>query len=562
MSGSVSQIALFLLSLPQIFNIMDKISRLLLCFFCLCQVSICLAQDEALFNELDRLLANQPQLTQEKEHKIKIIKEGLSEVGMTQEQEYAINNRLYSEYLAFKYDSAYKYVHKNLEIAKRLGNSHLYHESVLNMVHVLSAAGLFDHAHHLIDTINEKDLEGNDLQAYYQSCSDLYLFSSEFSVGTTFYLKNLENAQIYRQKLRKIVGQSDSFVAICNRADLTAWEGKNKQALLLLERYLKTHQIRGGRNYSIICSMMAFYCQKLGDKEMQKEYLLKTAISDVENCIRENNSLRELASFLFEEGDIDRAYKYLNASVQDANFYGTRLRNAQVAQFVPKIIQKYYEDNNSHRKLLSSLLLVTLCISAFLVVALIFMRRYLLRYRQEKEKTEKTNQLLKDNMGQVEKANTFLKHHSDLKEQYIGRFMELVTEIIACSENQRKQANRLARDHKLKELYDLLKSNDFVMESTKLFNKNFDEAFLNIYPDFVEKLNELMLPEYRYSTDKMSLNTELRILALIRLGITDNQKIASILQSSITTIYTYRSKLKGHSVFRSDFEQKVLEIDA
>ena len=540
---------------------MSKFCYILLGFF-LCCVSNAGAQDEkALFDELDNLLARQPELTLEKERKIKIIKEGLAVSRITPEQAYAINARLYNEYLAFKYDSAYKYVNKNLLIAKQLGDTHLCHESILNLIHILSVAGLFDQAHSLLDSIDEGSLERNDLRAYYRSCSDLYLFSSEFSVGTVFYQGSLEKAQYYREKLRDIAKGDKSFATVANQADLVAWQGKDKEALHILMSYLANHPNMGGRDYSIITSTIAFFYSKLGDKQMQKKFLLLSAINDVKGCIRENNSLRELSSLLFDEGEIDRAYKYLNASVQDANFYGTRLRNAQVAQFVPKIIEKYYQSSNTHRSFLTALLLLLGVVVILLVVALVFMRRYLHRYRQEKEKVEAANLKLNTNMEQVEKTNVLLKVHSAIKEQYIGRFMELASVLIERAEARRKVANRLAREHKLTELYALLKSNEYVVESTKLFNQNFDEAFLNIYADFVEKVNALLLPEFQYTAGRKSLNTELRILALVRLGITDNQKIASILQSSITTIYTYRSKLKGRSLYKNDLEQKVLEID-
>lgn len=535
----------------------------LLLFVLLGCVQGCLAQDEKnLFEELDDLLSRQQELTLEKERKIKIIKDGLSAPQITLEQAYAINSRLYDEYLAFKYDSAYKYVNKNLVIARKLANKHLYHESVLDLIHILSVAGLFDQAHNWVDSLRVEDLSKEELQDYYRACSDLYLFSSEFSVGTVLYEGNLEKAQQYRCKLRDAVSDPRSFSAVTNQADLIAWQGKNQEALNLLEGYLKQHSNMGGRDYSILTSTMAFFYFKLGNKEMRKKYLLLTTINDIKSCIRENTSLRELASLLFEEGETDRAYKYLNASIVDANFYGTRLRNAQVAQLVPKIIDEYYQSNNTHRKFLTAFLVLMVAVVILLIVALVFMRRYLYRYRREREKVEKVNELLHSNMEQVEKTNMLLKVHSAIKEQYIGRFMELVSVVIERAEAQRKLANRLARDHKLSELYALLKSNEFVSKSTKLFNENFDEAFLNIYADFVEKVNDLLLPEYQYVTSRKSLNTELRILALVRLGITDNQKIASILQSSITTIYTYRSKLKSRSVYKNDFEQKVMEIDS
>ena len=129
------------------------------------------------------------------------------------EQEYASNNRLYDEYLAFKYDSAYKYVNRNFIIAKQLNNKKLYTESTFNLVHILSVAGLFDHAYVLIDSIDVRKLSGQDLQDYYQTYSDLVLFSTEFSVGTDFYSDNLSKILFYRKKLRECILDKNSLSA-------------------------------------------------------------------------------------------------------------------------------------------------------------------------------------------------------------------------------------------------------------------------------------------------------------------------------------------------------------
>lgn len=133
--------------------------------------------------------------------------------GITLEQEYAINNRLYDEYLAFKYDSAYKYVNRNFIIAKQLNNKKLYTESTFNLVHILSVSGLFDHAYVLIDSIDVRELSGQNLQDYYQTYSDLVLFSTEFSVGTDFYSDNLSKILFYRKKLRESILDKNSLSA-------------------------------------------------------------------------------------------------------------------------------------------------------------------------------------------------------------------------------------------------------------------------------------------------------------------------------------------------------------
>jgi ATP/maltotriose-dependent transcriptional regulator MalT len=173
------------------------------------------------------------------------------------------------------------------------------------------------------------------------------------------------------------------------------------------------------------------------------------------------------------------------------------------------------------------------------------------------------NKALTAHNEQIQAANGQMKEANRIKDEYIGRFLELSSNLIKRGEERSKQLNRLARDRKLEELYAELKSSQFINSGIRMFHQNFDEAFLNIYPDFIIEVNKLLLPNESFAFNEgesKRLTTELRILALIRLGISDNQEIADILRSSITTIYTYRSKLKARAVNKDSFEDDVRKI--
>ena len=136
----------------------------------------------------------------------------------------------------------------------------------------------------------------------------------------------------------------------------------------------------------------------------------------------------------------------------------------------------------------------------------------------------------------------------------------MASELIDRHEERRRFANRLARENKLSDLFAMIKSNSGLAQDVKLFYKNFDEAFLNIFPHFPQTINSLLNPENQIKIKDGLLNTELRILALLRLGITDNNAIAAILRSSITTVYTYRSKMKAKALDKDSFENRVMML--
>jgi cell division protein FtsB len=536
--------------------------HILLILFFLLSYSVSSAgafDEDYYFAKLDSLLKSQDELTSQKQTRINAIRSGLMVKGLSRVEEFMINRHLYQEYIAFKYDSAYKYVNRNIEIAQEMRDVRKYNVSIMEMVHILSVAGLFDQAKDSISRVNPSQLSGDDLIRYYSQYSDLCLFNSEYTIGTPFSEHAINLAQTYRKKVIDEGGEN-SFDQVMAEASYVAGQGDVKRGLELLFNYLRKNLKSGEREYSIITSTIAFLYGTLGDKVNQKKYLLLCAISDVKGCIRENNSLRELASLLFDEGDYDHAYNYLQASIEDAGFYGSRLRNLQASQLIPKIVKGYQHQRAKNRNRMNVFMIFLSLLVILLVVALIFTRYYLLRYREANGKVREVNEQLHDAVDKLKRSNGMLEENSKIKEEYIGRFMELASTFIDKAEDQRKGAYRLAREHNFAELYDYLKTPILREQSSKNFYENFDVAFLNIYPDFVDKVNELLRPDGQIEPKGERLSTELRILALIRLGITDNQRIADILRSSITTIYTYRSKLKGRSLYKDEFETRVAAI--
>jgi cell division protein FtsB len=352
-------------------------------------------------------------------------------------------------------------------------------------------------------------------------------------------------------------------------AETYADDKKPEQAIKLLNQLMRLYR-SGDRLYSIITSTMSFHYSQMGDKERQLQYLIKSAESDLEGCIRENTALRAIADRLFDEGDIDRAYRYMRVAVDDANFYGTRLRNIQASHIVPKILDAYQTKQDRNRRNMMWLLGAISLIAALLVVGVIAIYQLLKRYRRLNEQKRAINEQLQlvnaqlgDTVEQLNESNGLLREREQLKEQYIARFLTLSSRFIDRGEEQRKALYRLYRDRKTEDLARELKSTAHGNENAQLFYENFDNAFLNIYPNFVDEVNKLLQEDGKIEVKQgKRLTTEARVLALIRLGITDNQSIANILRASLTTIYTYRSKLKARALNKDDFEASVKAIDA
>jgi cell division protein FtsB/DNA-binding CsgD family transcriptional regulator len=396
----------------------------------------------------------------------------------------------------------------------------------------------------------------------------MLIYQTEYMQGTQYAEECVNRLIDLRRSTTGINVPSDNIDYQLTLAESMADSGQPQQAIDLLNKLLSQYK-SGERIYSIITSTMSFHYAQMGDKQNQMQYLIKSAESDLEGCIRENTSLRTIADLLFDEGDIDRAYRYMRVAVDDANFYGTRLRNIQSSRIVPKILSAYQTKQERNHRNMVWLLAAISVIALLLVGGVILIYQLLKRYRRLNEQKKAINEQLRqvnaqlgDTVEQLHESNSLLREREKLKEEYIARFLTLSSRFIDRGEEQRKALYRLHRDRKTEELARELKSTHFGAENAHLFYENFDNAFLNIYPNFVDEVNKLLQDGGKIEVKQgKRLTTESRVLALIRIGIMDNQSIANILRASLTTIYTYRSKLKARAINKDDFEARVKAID-
>ena len=528
----------------------------------LVQATMVTAQEkESLYKTLDSLIAHYDEQTAEKEHRIKTIKEGASGISLTPEQRLELNIRLYDEYMAYKYDSAFHYIQQNVELLRGTEDHDRFAASAVRMAHILSVTGLFNMARELMEEINPETLDVQQRVDYYTQQSELNLYRSEMAQYTPFFKEYISKAQYYRQLIIQIAPMG-SFDYIFNQATYICETGDEDKAIQMLEDYLP--QLKSGtRTYGIITSTLAYFYMRKQNQHQQEHYLLLSAISDEMGAIRENNSLRSLSELLMARGESDNAYRYLFQSFREAQFYGSRLRLMQMGRIAPQVMQLYDEERSQTQRLTNSILIIISLVSLLLIVGIFYTLKLIRKNRSANRQILEMNKTLALQNEAISNINNQMKEANRIKEEYIGRFLELSSVLIERGERRLKLFNRLARERKLEELYAELKATEPVNNSIRDFHQHFDVAFLNIFPDFIANVNQLLTPENQFeqeADDAKRLTTELRILALLRLGINDNQKIADILRSSITTIYTYRSKLKAKAINKDSFEDDVRKI--
>jgi Mg2+ and Co2+ transporter CorA len=272
--------------------------------------------------------------------------------------------------------------------------------------------------------------------------------------------------------------------------------------------------------------------------------------------------MQALAILLYESGDLNHAYKYIKYSLEDAIFCNARLHTFQISKIYPIINETYLEKEYKQKAQLRFYLLLTTVLSFSLIIAIVYVYRQMKKLNKARKELSNINLQLKELNGQLQDYNQKLSEANHIKEEYIGHFLDTCSTYIDKLDNYRKTLNRKASDHKMEELFRMLKSSEMVEKELAELYQNFDNIFLFLFPTFVDDFNALLLPKERFERKQGELlNAEMRIFALIRLGITDSSKIAKFLRYSNNTIYNYRAKIKNKSAIpREDFEKAILKI--
>lgn len=521
---------------------------------------------DSLLTVLDEAVKHSDRYEAVKKQRIALIKEGLAIPGLSPDEEYRINSKLFAEYEAYICDSARHYINRNIAIATRQERQDRLNESKLKKAHILATSGLYAEGVRLLETIDKRTLPDDLLAEYYMVFENIYLYHAEYAQDDEYMPEYLDRMNAYRDSVLQVVTEG-TYPYIITKGPALVDCSRQKDAEKLLEDYLS--QVPSDtREYAVITSILAFVYQYDDRPGQRKVCLAKSAIADIKGVVKENNSLRALAEVLYEEGDVERANDYMKKNVADASFYNARLRNVQASRMLPVIDRSYQLEKEMQRRKLQLFLRVISILSLFLILTIAYIIRQMKKLAKARSEVvgannelQKLNTELMDANRRQKQMNVSLTEANCIKEEYIGRFLGLCSAYIDKLETYRRMLNKKAASGKVDELYKTLKSTRFIDDELKEFYRDFDNSFLNIFPHFVECFNELLPPsEAIVPKQGERLTTELRIFALIRLGIADSARIASFLRYSITTIYTYRSKLKNKSLYRDEFEERVMQI--
>ena len=543
----------------------------LLCFllFFSCYSAFAGESLDSLLNVLDKTIKEADIYVQIKENKLHELKKEARKTPPVSVERYHLNNDIYLEYKAYSSDSALHYLNENMLLARQLNDKERELNIQLELSYLLSSIGMYMEAADILNSIDRQTLPSS-LLGYYYTCYEHVYFEAgaaqpRYKMFASRYAK-LSHA--YRDSMQVTLDPSSATYLWLRETQLRE-AGKYDEALEFSDRRLAESSF-GTPQYALVAYQRFRLFESMGKKDEHLYYLVLSAISDVRSAIKEQSSLMVLAQELNRKGDLKRAYDYINFSWEISQFYKTRLRSWM--NITPlSMINGNYQDiiKQQNRELLIYIACVAL-LALLLVIALIYIYRQMKALSIAKKGLQEVNERLFSLNEELEEVNRHLRstnlelsESNLIKEAYIARFFKLCSVYVDRLQAYRKLVNKKLQRGQVAELLKMTHlSNDIVTVEVQELYANFDSAFLHLFPNFVESLNALLLPEEQIvlKPDEL-LNTELRIFALIRLGIKDSSQIAELLHYSVNTIYNYRAKVKNKAcVSRDDFEMCVMRI--
>ena len=406
---------------------------------------------------------------------------------------------------------------------------------------LLPLNGFFETAVNAFDSIDVAEVPDSLLASYYDSGRQMYSYIAAFfraypEVAAPYEKKALD----MQAKLLTVLPRRSPEYRF-NEAEYHFLNGRTEVARVLLEEVMENKGI-SSKMRARAAHHLSSLAKGDGDIDAYTYYLAISATADVQSATREVASLQELGSTVYAAGDIDRAYTYLSSALDNAVECGAPLRMIESSRSLP-IIERAHTANLAKTRRYVHYVIVAMSVLVLVLIIVLFV----LRHEMSKMKALQEN---------LRAANT-------AKEVYISQFLQLCSIYMDKLNQFCKIATRKLAAGQADELYRMTKSGKFVEEQSREFYEVFDNAFLHIYPNFVGQVNALLREDSQITlAPGEELNTDLRILAFMRLGIEESARIAQILNYSLNTIYSYRNRLKARAINRDTFEDDIMKIDS
>jgi hypothetical protein len=528
---------------------------------------------DSLLNKLNNVLANKDDYITIKQESISHIK-SLLKTAKTPAQQYEVYDMLFEQYKSFVQDSAYVYCKKLNTCAYLLKDQNKINDARINMGFILVSAGMFKEGSDTLNKVNVKVLSDKQRYQYFFLQARCY-----------FDLADFDRIEDYNSQYSAI------GLKYCDSILKQNKPGSYEYLSALGLKYLRTHNDPGAseaynkllkfkqtyQDSAINYSCLSFVYFEMGKPQLGMPVLIKSAIIDNIHATKESVALTNLANHLFQQGDVKSAFNYINSAIADANFYGSRHREAQISNIMPIIEREQVDGIEKQKRSLTIFSSIITVLAVLVIIFAIIVSKQLKKLRiadqiivnknndlnAANESLIKVNTTLDSANRALSQFNVKLDEANMIKDEYIGYFFNIHSDYIEKLDRLKRSIEKHVREKRYEEVLLSLNRLNTNFERENL-SHSFDKVFLSLFPRFIEDFNALFDEEHQiHLNDGQLLNSELRIFALIRLGIHDNESIGKILNYSVNTIYTYKTKVKNKSFIpNEEFEDRIMDIKA
>lgn len=514
-----------------------------------------------LIQRIDSIIDNITQIYGKKQARIDFYK-SMAHKSHKPETLLSAYDKLYDEYFVFQFDSAMVYADKAITLADRIGDKFHHDKCRIEKASLLGVGGLYGEAVELLDEIDSTHLD-NELRfdytiAYYF----IYTYWADYCHDYYYSPRYHERANNYLKQAVTMLRPTDSYYNFFWGEYYIYVERNDKRAL---EHYFKTLSTAPveSRWYAMASYAIANNYSANNNNNKYEEYMLRACISDLLNCTRENLAMQDLAMYLFKKGDdnILLAERYINFAMDDAKNYNNRLRIIEISQKLPVIVSTYREKLSSQNNTMRFALFGVSILFAFVVVLLYFYSRQNRLLACHRHELSESNNLLSSLNDKLNTLNSRLLDTNSRRERLAKLYIDLCAKYIDRLSKFETLVKRKIKVGQVNDLLNTASSSRLSEEDAATFMNSFDTAFLDLYPSFVDEFNALLrTDEQIVPPHKGRLTTELRIYALIRLGVKESSEIAALLFYTPRTIYNYRSAIKSRAINRETFECDVEQL--
>ncbi len=520
---------------------------------------------------LDSCIQMKAQFDKQKEDKLQILKDNLKSTTDGNAR-YSVLYRLFAEYQSYNFDSAYHYARQAADQSVTLKNRSYQVEAGCAIVFCNLSAGLYKEAFDVMGMIDHDGVGEEYQQQYYMMWSRLYYDLANYNNSQPYEEEYVRKGNLYVDTLLQYVPEKSVYWYYAQAQR----QMKSHDFAASTETFRKMLSLKADTHLQAIAySCIGWNLWIEGKEDEAICNLAESAICDTRTSTKENTSTCSLANILYKRGDIRRAVSYAQSSLEDANFYGARHRKIQVGEILPIVEQDRYNLIERQRNLFILAIGIAVMFIIGLLAGTVIIRRQVRKLHkaqrtidERNRALEQTNQSLmeaqrtiSEHNAALQKANDRLAEADKIKTMYIGKSFYSNAEYINKVEKLYKLVDRKITARQFEDLRSSLKESTLMAERRNMC-ADFDETFLKLFPDFVEKYNQLFdQKDRRLPEDDKSLTSEMRIFALIRLGVSDSERIANFLDYSVHTVNTYKTRVKNRSIVDNDtFEQRIMDI--